>query len=52
MLLKSGVSEPAVLETLLHAIGKTRATLRYTHLQAHLKTPEGHDPVMWKKHNN
>ncbi len=60
------------------SIGRTRASLRYVHLSAHLETPailtaqqiasynalrgytddpcatvpQGHDPNMWKKHNN
>jgi len=68
-----------LLHELLGEIVQVRKKLRYTHLSAHLKTPdiltheqitlynelrgyssnnpcknipEGHDPAMWKKHNN
>ena len=68
-----------VLDELLGKISATYKSLRFTHLSAHLKTPDilteeqinkynilrgyssgdpcinvpkGHDPVMWRKHNN
>jgi Spy/CpxP family protein refolding chaperone len=71
--------DESILEELLARISATYTSLRYTHLSAHLRTPdilsdeqirkynelrgyssndpcahipEGHDPVMWRKHNN
>ena len=68
-----------LLDELLGEIAETYKVLRYTHLSAHLKTPEiltgeqiakyntlrgyssadpcdnipeGHDPVMWRRHND
>jgi hypothetical protein len=74
-----GDVDESTLEELLTRISATYGSLRYTHLSAHLRTPdilsdeqirrynelrgyssndpcahtpEGHDPVMWRKHNN
>ena len=68
-----------ILDELLRKISETYKSLRFTHLSAHLQTPDiltatqiekynklrgyssddpcenipkGHDPVMWRKHNN